>query len=116
MKRIFTWFWHFEKGLWGCEVESNRYVSSLLLMFAFLCGAAVGVSCSFGSPVSFLADINVVSVTALMVYVAGIAVCESICVAQNLSVAILRSILLLFLLFVLYAGPVIMFRVILLNI
>lgn len=111
MKRVFTWFWHIDCKLWGDEVESNRYVSSLLLMFAFISGVLVmGFPQSAGA-VPFLTDMNIVSVTALMVYVAGVFVCESFCVAKDLAVALLRSLLLIVLLAALYGGGCMLGRI-----
>lgn len=111
MKHLFTWFWRIDNSLWGGEVESNRYVSSLLLLFAFVCGLFVGLQPLISDSVPYFSDTNIVSVTALMVYVAGILVCESFCVAVDLVVALLRSLLIVLLLFALYGGGIFIGRI-----
>jgi hypothetical protein len=104
MKSIFTWFRYVDDRLWGGETDCNRYLSSLMLLFALLSGAVLGSLPLSVDIIPFLADVNIVSVTALMVYVAGITVCESICMAHNATVALLRSILLVVSVFVLYGA------------
>ena len=104
MKTVFTWFSKIDSNLWGDEVKGNRYLATILLMFAFLSGLSVGVAPAMGDIIPFFSDVNVVSVTALMVYVAALAVYESFCIATDLLVASLRSLLLVLLIFVLYGG------------
>lgn len=95
MKEKLTWFYAFEKELWGDKVASNPYLATLSLLFCALLGALVGGGNTLHS--WFNTDTQVLLLTTLGVVglIAVYNVGESILVSQTHGIAAARSTLLL---------------------
>ncbi len=90
MTNIFNWFKAIDKRLWGCEIESNGYLPSLVLPLIFISGILAGLT---GNG-TITTEIETVSVAALGVCISGFLIGESICLARKPSVALQRAVLL----------------------
>lgn len=111
MRLMFTWFRLLENRLWKNRIQSNRYFASAAIAFAFACGASLGIMPCLNTVSDGIIEGNIVSVTALIVYLAAILVCESICAARSFSVAVLRSLLAVSMAFAAYVSGYLLFCV-----
>ncbi len=88
-----TWFALLERRLWRGAVAANCYFASCVLAFVFAAGSLLASAPLLNSWLGVALDLNAVSLVALWVYVAALLLCESICVAHTVAVALFRSLL-----------------------
>lgn len=109
MRQMFTWFKLLENWLWKNRIQSNRYFASSAIAFAFVCGVSLGIMPCLSAISGGIIEGNIVSVTAFVVYLSSILVCESICAARSFSVAVLRSLLAVSMVFAAYISGYLLF-------
>ena len=90
-----TWFYNWEKRLWGDKIEANRYFATISILFS----ALLGVIFAGGELIAGVANVNLttplVIVFALVAVVYSINVAESIMATTTIGSALGRSALLL---------------------
>ena len=91
METTLGWFNIIEKRLWGSKTNSNRYFATAMLQFMFFGGAVLGSRELLQEIAGSYLEINGTSLAALWTYIAGILICESICISENTETAVIRS-------------------------
>lgn len=95
MNEKMTWFWNWEKKIWGDRVETNRYFATLCIMFAAIIGACVGGGNIFHAWFNWKTDVNLVTMGFFLIMIWGCNLCESIIASQTALTALWRSLLIL---------------------
>ena len=85
------WFNIIEKKFFGSKTNSNRYFATATLQFLFFGGAVLGSRELLQEMTGSNLEINGTSLAALWTYIAGILICESICISENTETAVIRS-------------------------
>ena len=95
MKEKMTWFWNWEKSIWGDKIETNRYFATLSIMFV----AVMGVFCGSGDTLRSWFDwdtaISNLVACGMLIFIWGLNVCESIMASMSASAMLGRSLMLL---------------------
>ena len=91
METTLGWFNIIEKKFFGSKTNSNRYFATATLQFLFFGGAVLGSRELLQEMTGSNLEINGTSLAALWTYIAGILICESICISENTETAVIRS-------------------------
>lgn len=98
MKEKITWFWNLDKRIWGDKIEANRYFATLSIMYAVLMGAFTGGGRVFSEWFGWNTATSIVAMGALLIFIWGVNLAESIVASRTAMVALWRSLLLLLIL------------------
>lgn len=95
MKTKITWFWTWEKKIWGDKVNANQYFATLSILFAAMLGACVGGGMVFHEGFGWNTDTNLVAIGALLILLWGYNIAESIVASETAMIALWRSLLIM---------------------
>lgn len=95
MKNKMTFFGAIERNIWGDKINANPYFATLSIISVLLAGAVSGGGRLFYEWFGWDMVMNNVAMAALIVWIWGYNVAESIVAAEDWKVALGRSLLLL---------------------
>ncbi|WP_143029391.1 hypothetical protein [Alistipes timonensis] len=95
MKNKMTFFGAIERNIWGDKINANPYFATLSILAVMLAGAVAGGGRLFYEWFRWDMAMNNVAMAALIVWIWGYNVAESIIAAEDWKVALGRSLLLL---------------------
>lgn len=93
MKEKITWFWAWEKRIWGDKIETNCYLATLSILFAAVMGACLGGGRIFHEWFGWDSAPNVIAVGYLLILILGMNFCETVVASKPGWVILWRSLL-----------------------